>query len=271
MARVAQNDSEGSDSGPAGLTEFESRVCGGLRVGEFHLMFQGAYKAASGELARVKAQVRWAHPDYGFLLPGIFAMPIEHPAVMQEMASFVVNAVCRELRSCIDAKLPLRPMAIALPAQIALLGSFADDPARVAESYCVPLGLFEIEVADSAEAVKLLSLRLMTEGLRESGVGLALSEWGNGASSLALLGSLDVDTITVARELMGAVPRNERAAMVMASMMDLLCALGGRVVVNGVDTLQQLQWLRQWPEALAQGMAFSPLRGGLANVLELLS
>jgi len=267
MEAVAQNDPNGVDDAHAGLTELESRICDGLRAGEFHVVFRGAYRGASGELTRVEAQVRWTHPDYGLLLPGIFMMSLEHQHVVQEMASFVVDSVCREIRGCLDAQLPLRKVAIAVPVQIALLDSFADDLARAARSYRIPLDLFEIEVSDSAEAAKLLSLCTMTGGLRELGVGIALGKWGSDTSSLALLGTLDVDTITVAQELMGAVPRDKRACIVTSALLDLLFALGIRVVVSGVETEQQLRWLSQWPEVLVQGTFLSRPQQELADLL----
>ncbi|PRY08072.1 EAL domain-containing protein (putative c-di-GMP-specific phosphodiesterase class I) [Paraburkholderia sp. BL25I1N1] len=267
--RVAHNDAATSGDASLGLSEFERRVGDGLRAGEFHLVFQGAYRAASGVLARLEAQVRWTHPDYGLLLPGIFMMPLEHPNVAREMFSFVVDSVCRELRGALDAKLPMQPVAITVRAQVALLDSFAEELMRVADSYGVPASLLEIEVTDSAEAAKLLSLRTLTEGLRETGVGLSIGKWGNGASSLALLGSLDVDTVVVARELMATVPGDKRGAAVMSAIMDLLHALDVRVVVSGVDTQEQFQWVSRWPDALVQGFWFARPQAGLGSVLAL--
>ncbi|ACD18429.1 diguanylate phosphodiesterase [Paraburkholderia phytofirmans PsJN] len=266
---VAQNDAETSGDASLRLSELERRVCDGLHAGEFHLVFQGAYRAASGVLARLEAQVRWMHPDYGLLLPGIFMMPLDHPIVAREMVSFVVDSVCRELRDALRAKLPLQPIAITVPAQVALLDSFAEELVRVAGSYGVPASLLEIEVTDSVEAAKLLSLRTLTEGLRAAGIGLSIGKWGNGASSLASLGSLDVDTVVVARELMPAVPGDKRGAAVMTAIMDLLHALDLRVVVSGVDTQEQFRWLCRWPEALVQGVLFGRPKVGLARVLEL--
>jgi EAL domain-containing protein (putative c-di-GMP-specific phosphodiesterase class I) len=269
LVRDAQNDLDGSRDAAVSLSELERRVLDGLRAGEFHLVFQGGYCVAGRALARLEAQVRWAHPDYGLLLPGIFMMPLEHPQVAREMAAFVVDAVCRELRDCLIAELPMQPVAITVPAQIALLDSFADDLERAAGSYGVPLHLVEIEVADSGEAAKLLSLRTLTSGLRAAGVGVSLGKWGTGASSLALLGALDVDTVTIARELMSAIPRDKRACTVMSALLDLLHALQLRVVVDGVDTDEQLQWLSRWPAVLAQGFLFSRPQAGLAGVLVL--
>ncbi|MFL9895928.1 EAL domain-containing protein, partial [Paraburkholderia sp. RL17-381-BIF-C] len=136
-------------------------------------------------------------------------------------------------------------------------------------SYGVSPALFEIEVSDSAEAAKLLSLRTLTGSLRDAGVSITLGKWGNGGSSMALLGALDVDTVTVARELMATVPHDKRAGTVMTALMDLLHALDVRVVVSGVDTKEQFQWLKRWPEVLVQGFLFERPRAGLASVLGL--
>lgn len=249
------------------VSELEQRVLEGLRQREFHLAFQGAYCAVGGTLARVEAQIRWTHPDYGLLLPGIFMMPLEHPQVALEMATFVIDGVCHELRDCLDARIAPPPVAIAVPAQVAVLESFAVELARIARSYNVPTNLLEIEVDDSAEAAKFLSLRTLTAGLRDLGASLSLGKWGDGASSLALLGAIDVDSITTARELMALVPRDARACMVMSALLDLFRGLDTRVVVNGVETAEQLAWLSRWPDVLAQGFLFSRPKPGLAMLL----
>ncbi|MFM0198456.1 EAL domain-containing protein [Paraburkholderia fungorum] len=249
------------------LSELERRVREGLRAGEFHLVFQGVYRTASGTLARLEAQVRWTHPDYGVLLPGIFMMPLAHPQVEREMTLFVIDSVCRELRGCLSSKMALPPVAITVPAQVAVLETFAGELADIARSYGVPANRLEIEVPDSADAARLLSLRTLTAGLRSTGAGIALGKWGSGASSLALLGALDVDTITLAPELMAAVPCDPRACVVISAVLDLLDVLDVQVVVNGVETRTQLQWLSSWPKALAQGFLFSRPQAGLASVL----
>jgi FOG: EAL domain len=267
-ACVEQTNWDDSRDDAMALSELESRVRQGLYAGEFHLVFQGAYRAAGGALARLEAQVRWTHPDYGLLLPGIFMMPLEHPQVAREMALFVIDGVCRELRDCLASKMVLLPVAITVPAQVAVLESFADDLTRIARLYGVPGNLLEIEVPDGADAVRLLSLRTLTTGLRSAGTGISLGKWGNGASSLALLGALDVDTVTIAPELMAALPRDPRACVVTSALLDLLHALDVQVVVNGVETKAQLQWLSaSWPQALVQGFLFSRPKAGLASVL----
>lgn len=263
--RVDHDEADGHDTAPLGA--LERRVCEGLQAGEFHPVFQGVYHAATGALTRVEAQPRWTHPAYGLLLPGIFLMPLEHPQVAMDMAMFMVDSVCRTLHASLRAGVPLCPVTIAVPAQIVVLESFADDLVRIAHSHGVPTSLLEIEVSDSADAARLLSLRTLTAGLREAGVSLSLGGFGHATASLASLGALDVDTVTLARELLAAVPRDPRAALVTAALLDLLHALDVRVVASGVDSDAQLQWLKKWPGVLAQGALFSRPVRDLMSVL----
>ncbi|CAE6715276.1 hypothetical protein R75465_01065 [Paraburkholderia aspalathi] len=91
--------------------------------------------------------------------------------------------------------------------------------------------------------------------------------WDDAEPSLKPRAAADWHT-AIAPELMAAVPRDPRACVVMSALLDLLHALDVQIVVNGVETKAQLQWLSaSWPQALVQGFLFSRPKAGLANVL----
>src|SRR5258708_8801313 len=85
-ACIEQTNWDDSRDDSMALSELESRVRQGLHAGEFHLVFQGAYRAAGSALARLEPQVRRTHPDLGPLLPGTFMMPHEHPQAARNNA-----------------------------------------------------------------------------------------------------------------------------------------------------------------------------------------
>jgi EAL domain-containing protein (putative c-di-GMP-specific phosphodiesterase class I) len=267
LTSLAARDRHEPENEAVALTELERRVCEGLRAGEFHLVFQGVYHAATAEPARIDAQVRWMHPAYGLLLPGIFLMPLGHPQVAAEMASFMIDSVCRALRDAQRAGEAMCPVVITVPAQVAVLESFADELTQAARCYGVNPALLEIEIPESVDAARLLSLRTLTAGLRDAGVSLSLGDFGKGAAPLASIGALDVNTVSLSRDLMAAVPRDPRACIVASAMLDLLHALNVRVVVNGIETAAQLQWLERWPGVLVQGTLFSRPRRDLSSLL----
>jgi EAL domain-containing protein (putative c-di-GMP-specific phosphodiesterase class I) len=233
------------------------RVSRGLRANEFHLVFQGAYEAGSGDLRRVEAQVHWNHPDYGSLLPGAFMPKLEQSDVAYEMSLFIVEKVCRELQTAEAQGLKPCTVAIGAPPAVVMSERFASDIVRIARAHGVAPNLLEIELNDSEDAARLVALRTLTADLRDSGVGLSYGEFGSGHSPLANLAVLDVDTVKLARGLMATVPVNERSRKVMASVLGLLASLDIRVVASGVDTAAQAEWLAQWPRVLVQGAYLS--------------
>jgi EAL domain-containing protein (putative c-di-GMP-specific phosphodiesterase class I) len=233
------------------------RISQGLHAGEFHVMFQGVYQVGTGRLSRAEAQVRWMHPQYGLLLPGVFMPQLEQSEVAYHMSVFVVERACHELSVCLGNGLEPGPVSIGVCPSVAMSEGFARDVREIAQSYGVAPNLLELELPESEDAARVLSVRSLTEDLRDLGVGMSYGEFGAGQASLAGLGTLHIDTVKLARELLAAVPGDPRSCKVVEGLLALFEALDVRVVVSGVETGEQAQWLRQWHGVLAQGSFYS--------------
>lgn len=233
--------------------DLEQRISCGLRANEFCPVFQGAYEVGTGRLARAEVQVHWVHPEYGPLLPGAYMAKLEQSDVAYDMSLFIVEAVCRELQTARAHGVEACTVAMGADPSVVLSDRFASDVLSIARAHGVDPNLLEIEVADSEDASRLFALRMLTEELRDMGVGLSYGELGSGRSSLASLATLDVDTVKLASTLMATVPVNQRSCKVMAGVLSLLAALDVRVIVSGVETAAQVRWLAQWPHVLMQG------------------
>jgi EAL domain-containing protein (putative c-di-GMP-specific phosphodiesterase class I) len=233
--------------------DLAQRVSQGLRAGEFHLMFQGVYDVGTGLLSRAEAQVHWTHPEYGLLLPGVFMAKLAHSDVSYEMGLFIVQTVCRELEIGLARGLQSCPIVIGVPPAVAVNERFASDLIDIARTHGIPPNLLEIELTDSEDAARLLSVRALTADLRDVGVGISYGDFGAGAFALASLGTLEADTVKLSRTLFATVPANERSCTVMAGVLAILASLDVRVIVAGVETAAQARWIAQWPEVLVQG------------------
>jgi EAL domain-containing protein (putative c-di-GMP-specific phosphodiesterase class I) len=256
---------EASPSGDA-YTDLERRVSEGLAAGEFRLAFQGIYQVSTGGLSRVEALIRWMHPEYGLLLPEAFLIVLKNPQVALELTYFVVDSACRELGHALREGHAVCPVAVNVPPSIAACACFAADVERIARSHGVPLELLEIELAETEDAARILATKALTKPLRASGISLAIDDFGTGYSSLALLSAFDVDTVKLARELLGAAPGCQRASTVVSGILSMLQALDVFIVVEGVETEAQARWLAQWPNVLVQGFFFSRPMPDLSRV-----
>ncbi|SDF95755.1 EAL domain-containing protein [Paraburkholderia phenazinium] len=245
-----------------------NRISQGLRAGEFHMMYQGVYHVGTGWLSRAEAQVRWMHPQYGLLLPGVFMSQLEQSDVAHQMSCFMVERTCHELSVCLAQGLKPCPVSLSVYPFVAMSEGFATDIREIARSYGVAPNLLEIELPESEDAARVLSVRVLTEALRDLGVGISYGEFGAGRASLASLGALDMDTVKLAREWVASVPDEPRSCKVVEGLLALFETLDVRVVVSGVETEEQARWLGRWGGALAQGGFYSRPVRELAGMLE---
>jgi EAL domain-containing protein (putative c-di-GMP-specific phosphodiesterase class I) len=165
----------------------------------------------------------------------------------------VLDVACRELRMQRDAGHEVLPL-VAINVQPSQL---LDDriPAEIDEAtrrYGVHPSSLELELVESEETLKLVVTREFTSPLRSMGVRLALDDFGTGYSSLAALAAANVDSVKLAREFLSS-RAPDRAAKVLERMFDLLGELQLRVVVEGVERGEQLDWLAAYPAVYAQG------------------
>ncbi len=243
------------------------RVSHGLRAGEFHLMFQGVYHVGTGRLSRVETQVRWTHPEYGLLLPGVFMAQIESAQVLYELACFMVRSACRELGACVRQGLEPCRIALEVDPSVVLHERFAQDVSEIARAEGVAPNLLEIELAESEDAAQLLSIRALSGELRDAGVAMSYGNFGAGGASLTYLATLCVDTVKLAPGILAAVPHDTRACAVAAGLFTLLDSLGVRIVVSGIETAAQAEWVGRWENVFAQGLYLAKPVKGLAELL----
>jgi EAL domain-containing protein (putative c-di-GMP-specific phosphodiesterase class I) len=243
------------------------RVCQGLRAGEFHLAFQGVYHVGTGQLSRVETQVRWAHPEYGLLLPGVFMEQIDSPDALYELACFTARNACRELSLCVRRGLQPCPVAIEVAPCVVMDERFAQHLDAIAQSEGVAPNLLEIELAESEDAAQLLSIRALTRDLRDLGVAISYGNFGSGGPSLARLAALEVDTVKLSPVVLSAVPQDKRACAVVAGVFALLDTLDVRVVVSGIETAEQAQWVGRWENVFAVGLYLAKPVKGLVELL----
>lgn len=252
--------------GARAFSVLERRVSEGLLAGEFPLAFQGIYDVHTGKLVRIEALVRWMHPDYGMLLPEAFLVALNHPQVALQLTYHVIDSVCRALARAQRLGQVLCPVAVNAPPTVVADEYFASTVMQITRLHRVAPELLEIELVETEDAARLLAAPPLTRPLRDAGMRLAIDDFGTGYSSLALLSTFDVDTVKLARELLGTVPACPRASKVMAGVLSLLAQLDVTVVVEGVETEAAAKWLAQWPKLLVQGFFYARPTFDFANV-----
>ncbi len=239
------------------LTDLHSAI----ERGQLHLEYQPVYAMDGGHMAKCEALLRWTHPEFGNVNPAEFIPIAEDSGVITTIGDWVFRTAARQLA----AWRPLSP-DLQMTVNVSVLQLRAADE-RIAQwpAYLEELGLeHHTMVAEITESVMVEgsgatedSLRL----LRTAGIEVAVDDFGIGFSCLASLDRLDVNCLKIDASFTRKLMPGARVIALCQAITAMAHALGLQVVVEGVETEEQLSLLREIGCDLVQGFLLSrPLR-----------
>ena len=224
---------------------------------EFRLHYQPVIDVRTGRVSSVEALIRWQHPTRGLLAPGMFIGVAEETGLIQPIGDWVIWAACRQLADFRAAGIAGVKMAINISA-IQMRNSDLSVLARgVIEAYSLVPGDLVFEITESVamehpdETVRVLDI------LHDMGVKLALDDFGTGYSSLSYLRMFALDKLKLDRSFVEDIGQDIDGQVICDATIGLAHNLGLEVVAEGVETEEQLAYLKARGCNLIQGYLFS--------------
>jgi diguanylate cyclase (GGDEF)-like protein len=222
-----------------------------LRGREFSLFYQPQFDVAGGELVGVEALLRWQTPRDGMRYPGEFVPAAEESGLIVDIGGWVLDAACAQLAGWRERKIAPPRLALNVSAQQLQHADFPKLVRRALEKYDLPAALLELELTESVLANATVGAALAR--LAQLGVHLALDDFGTGYSSLSYLRQYPIDTVKIDRTFLDEVPQNPASATLVETIIVMAHALGKRVIAEGIETNEQLMFLRERRCDAAQG------------------
>lgn len=221
-----------------------------LRHREFSLFYQPQFEVADGRLVGVEALLRWQTPRNGLKYPAEFVPAAEETGLIVDIGAWVIEAACAQIALWREQGLAPPRLAVNVSAQQLRAAGFAEDLRRVLRRHALRPDLVELEfteaVLDDPDAGRVL------RALAEDGVRLALDDFGAGETSLAHLRQHPISIVKIDRSLIDD-PQDVTAAALGATVIAMAHALGKTVVAEGVETIEQLDFLREHGCDVVQG------------------
>jgi EAL domain-containing protein (putative c-di-GMP-specific phosphodiesterase class I) len=235
----------------------ESAMRNALDRNEFVLHYQPQVDLATGEIVGMEALIRWRHPELGMVPPGRFIGVAEDTGLIVPIGAWVMRAACAQNKAWQDAGLGRLRVAVNLSARQfgasdlvpgieAVLRDTGLDPS------CLELELTEsLFMSDVTPAVDLL------HRMKALGVKLSIDDFGTGYSSLSYLSRFPIDVLKIDRSFVADITHDANDAAIVASIIALAHNLRLSVIAEGVETAEQLDYLRQQGCDQMQGYYFS--------------
>lgn len=235
-------------------SELHARACkrlsleSGLRRAvereEFVVHYQTQVDIESGKVVGTEALIRWQHPQFGLLPPGDFISLAEETGLIVDIGALVLRAAAVQTRQWQVHACPDCHVAVNVSARQLQQRDFVSRlVAILAESELDPASL-ELELTETSLVQNSDAIATALTDIRSMGVKIAIDDFGTGYSSLSYLGRLPIDTVKLDRSFVnGATTHPDQAALVMG-IVNLAHNLRLRVIAEGVETEDQMNFLR---------------------------
>jgi diguanylate cyclase (GGDEF)-like protein/PAS domain S-box-containing protein len=237
--------------------KLESKLRNAIKTSEITLFYQPQIDLASGKIVSAEALLRWNQPELGMVSPAEFIPIAEETGMILELGEWVLHEACRQNRAWQDAGVDPIRIAVNLSG-IQFMQHDLDNVVSSALAYSRlnPQHL-ELEITESIIMRKVNDTIASLSRFKEMGISISVDDFGTGYSSLSYLKRLPLDTLKVDRTFVKDIPHSEHDVTIASAIIAMAKSLGLGVVAEGVETDDQLQFLRRQGCDKVQGYFFS--------------
>jgi len=248
----------------------ETNMRRALERGEFSLDYQPQVDMKIGGITGLEALLRWNHPETGFVSPGKFIPIAEETGLIIPIGEWVLRSACGQAKSLIDAGFSSIRMAVNISGCQFKQSNLARVVRQVLEETGLSPASLELELTESILMDSADCAINMLQELKAIGVHLAIDDFGTGYSSLTYLKHFPIDRLKIDQLFIRDITTNTDDASISNAIIALAHSLGMRVIAEGVETKEQMEFLASRDCHEMQGYYFSrPVSGEkMRHILE---
>lgn len=228
-----------------------------LKREEFVLYLQPKYEIKHNTLVGAEVLVRWMHPKRGMISPGVFIPIFERNGFIMQIDHYVWEHTCMLLRRWLDEGKRPDPISVNM-SRISLYDPhLVDIMCGLVKKYDVPPALMQLELTESAFTTNPVLIKETMRALQENGFTVLMDDFGSGYSSLNALKDMSLDVIKMDMRFLSKTEYPERSKCIMASVVRMAKWLKMSVTAEGVETKDQLEFLKSIGCEYIQGFYFA--------------
>ncbi|MES2039540.1 MAG: EAL domain-containing protein [Pseudomonadota bacterium] len=228
-----------------------------LERNELAVFYQPQARMDTGEIIGTEALVRWFHPTRGMVSPLEFIPMAEETGLIIALGEWVLRTACAQMRNWMDKGMSHLRVAVNLSVSQLLQKDFANTVEQVLFDTGLPAKMLELEITESTLMEHAQDTLAILDRLRSLGVRLTIDDFGTGYSSLSYLKRFPVDIIKIDRSFVRDIPGDADDAAIVTGIIALAHSLRLEVVAEGVETREQLEFLRAQSCDILQGFYLS--------------
>jgi len=228
-----------------------------LAEDQFHVYYQPKYRLKDNRLCGAEALVRWIHPEWGFQPPDEFIPLFEQNGFVTQLDRFVWERTCQHLHEWDELGLPPFPVSVNVSRADIYNADLESILTGLVKQYQLSPNRLHLEITESAYTENTDQIVKVVTRLRELGFVIELDDFGSGYSSLSMITELPMDIIKLDMRLIQHQTARPENLGVLYFIMDLVRWMDVLAVAEGVETIEQIQRLRDAGCDIVQGYYLS--------------
>ena len=224
---------------------------------EIKVYFQPQYDALTGKLVSAEALSRWVKPDGTIIMPGGYIPQLEESNAIHELDWYMLKEVCISLNEQKNQGIPCVKVSVNFSRKHISNENFSKKLCEIVDGYGIERNLIEIEITESALVDSKAQVGKFVNAIRKEGFTVAIDDFGSGWSSLSMVKDIEFDVLKIDRSLLSRNCEDEKERIVLESILDFAHRLKLVTVAEGVETIEQLSFLRTCGCKIIQGFLFA--------------
>ena len=224
---------------------------------ELQAYYQPQYNAVTNKIVSAEALVRWVKPDGSMVPPSEFIPVLEESGFVGDVDWYMAELACQTLGEQLGMGHHAPAIAVNFSRWHVHETNFAERLSAIADKYNVPHSLLEIEITESALIDENMKIKAWIDSVRDAGFSVAIDDFGSGLSSLSFVKDMSVDVLKIDKSLLSNNCEDEKERIVLESIFYFAERLHLMTVAEGVETKEQLGFLRTVSCKKIQGYLFA--------------
>ncbi|ARV61698.1 diguanylate cyclase [Nostocales cyanobacterium HT-58-2] len=224
---------------------------------QFQVYYQPIVDIHSGQIIAAESLLRWQHPELGSVSPAKLIPLAEATGLIVPIGEWVLKNVCKQTKLWHDGGFPELRIAVNLSAHQLIQPDFSQKILKFLLANNLVPGSLELELTESMIMHDINTVIVTMKEVHSFGVKIAIDDFGTGYSSLSYLKELPIDTLKIDRYFIQDITNDSQKAAITTALIQMAHNLNLDIVAEGVETEQELDFLRQYSCDAVQGFLFS--------------
>ena len=225
--------------------DLENEIRKAIENEQFELCYQPKVDAETWSLVGAEALLRWNHPERGAITPDEFIPVAEETGLIVPLGQWVLREACKQVKAWSVFPFGAVPVSVNISSHQFHADALIDDVLGAALGAGIDPQLLELEITESVLLHDAENTHILLKRLKHAGIALSVDDFGTGYSSLSYLKRFPIDTLKIDRSFVKDLHVDQDDAAICAAILAMAQQLGLNVVAEGVESEEQLEFLRR--------------------------